>query len=154
MPTITIPGLGAFEYRDEDVLTLPEGLPSFEALRFFLLAQLAEFAPFLFLVSLERPSVRFICVPICLLDPGYRFELLPGEGAPPSIEPGEYSAASPDHILLAILTLPEQGPPTANLIAPVLIVSRRRIGVQVILAGTSYSHVTPLRQPSAGEARC
>ncbi|MGD0579649.1 MAG: flagellar assembly protein FliW [Bryobacteraceae bacterium] len=154
MPTLATPGLGPFEYRDEDVLTFPEGLPSFETLRFFLVAQSAEFAPFVFLVSLERPSVRFVCAPVVLLDPDYSFELLPGEGQPSGLEPGQYSASSATHLLLAILTLPEHGPPTANLVAPVLIHPQRRLGVQVILAGSSYSHVTPLTSLSAGEAPC
>ena len=154
MPTLSSPGLGAFEYRDEDVLTFPEGLPCFESLRSFLVAQMAEFVPFVFLVSLERPSVRFVCAPVFLLDPAYHIELLPGEGAPSGLEPGEYSAASGEHLLLAIVTLPEQGPPTANLVAPVLIHPRRRLGGQVILAGTSYSHTTPLTPFPAGESRC
>lgn len=154
MPTLTTPGLGQFEYRDADVFTFPEGLPSFETLRFFVLAQTPEFAPFVFLVSLERPAVRFVCAPVVLLDRNYRFELLPGELIPDGLEPGQYSAASGPHILLAILTLPEHGPPTANLVAPVLIHPARRLGVQVILGGSAYSHVTPLTPLSAGGAPC
>lgn len=154
MPTITTPGLGPFEYRDEDVVTFPEGLPAFEKLRFFVLAQALEFAPFVFLVSLDRPSVRFVCAPVGLLAPDYRFELLPGESIPAGLEPGQYAADSGTHLLLAILTLPEHGPPTANLLAPVLIHTARRLGVQVILAGSAYSHVTPLPLLAAGGAPC
>jgi flagellar assembly factor FliW len=154
MPTITTPGLGLFEYRDEDVLTFPEGLPAFEKLRFFVLAQAFEFAPFVFLVSLERPSVRFVCAPIVLLAPDYCFELLPGESIPAGLDPGHYAAASGSHLLLAILTLPEHAPPTANLVAPVLIHTARRLGVQVILAGSAFSHVTPIHLLAAGGAPC
>jgi len=154
MPTLTTPGLGPFEYRDEDVFTFPEGLPSFETLRFFVLGQTPEFAPFVFLVSLERPSVRFVCVPVVLLDRNYRFELLPGELIPDGLEPGQYSAASGPHMLLAILTLPEHGPPTANLVAPILINPARRLGVQVILGGSAYSHVTPLLPLPDGGSPC
>jgi flagellar assembly factor FliW len=154
MPTITTPGLGPFAYRDEDVLTFPEGLPAFETLRIFVLAQALEFAPFVFLVSLERPSVRFVCAPLVLLAPDYSFELLPGESIPAGLEPGHYAAASGSHLLLAILTLPEHAPPTANLVAPVLIHTARRLGVQVILAGSAYSHITPIHLLAAGGAPC
>jgi flagellar assembly factor FliW len=154
MPTLACPDLGRFDYRDEEVLDFPEGLPAFETLKRFLLAQKDEFAPFVFLVSVDSPAVRFICVPVGRLAPDYRFELAAGEGVAMGLEDGIYSAVSGDPLLLAIVTLPHAAPATANLASPVVIDLKRRSGVQVILAGSLYSHVTPLRPLAAEEASC
>jgi flagellar assembly factor FliW len=154
MPTLACPDLGRFDFRDEEVLDFPAGIPAFETLKRFLLAQKNEFAPFVFLISVDSPAIRFICVPICLLDPDYRFELAAGDETAAGLEAGLYSAASANPLLLAIVTLPNSAPATANLASPVVVDAKRRSGVQVILPGALYSHVTPLRPLAAVEESC
>jgi flagellar assembly factor FliW len=154
MPTLVCPDLGRFDYRDEEILDFAEGLPAFETVKRFLLAQKDEFAPFVFLISIDSPAVRFICVPVCWLAPDYRFELAAGDGAAVGLEDGIYSAASADPLLLAIVTLPHSEPATANLASPVVIDRKRRSGVQVILPGSVHSHVTPLRPLAPEETSC
>jgi len=144
MPTLVCPDLGPFEFREEEILDFPQGLPAFETLKRFLLARKDELAPFLFLISADAPAVRFICVPVGRIDPGYRFELMAGEGA----------AVAPDPLLLAIVTLPGTAPATVNLASPVVIDTTRRVGVQVILPSPAYSHVMPLNPHPAREAAC
>lgn len=157
MPTLACPDLGQFDFREEEILDFPEGLPAFEKLKRFLLARRDEFAPFVFLISVDSPAVRFICVPIGLLDPDYRFELAAGaetDDPAAGLETGTYSAASVDPLLLAIVTLPNSAPATANLASPVVVNTTRRSGVQVILPGGTYSHVTPLSPRVVVEASC
>lgn len=154
MPTLVCPDLGRFDFREEEILDFPEGLPAFETLKRFLLAQREEFAPFVFLVSVDAPSVRFICVPVCLLDPDYRFEIAAGDGSAAGLEEGSYSAASENPLLLAIVTLPDSAPATANLASPVIVEKEHGWGMQVILPGTAYSHVAPLRSMASVEESC
>jgi len=154
MPTLVCPDLGPFEFREEEILDFPQGLPAFETLKRFLLARKDELAPFLFLISADAPAVRFICVPVGRIDPGYRFELMAGEGAAVGLADGVYSAAAPDPLLLAIVTLPGTAPATVNLASPVVIDTTRRVGVQVILPSPAYSHVMPLNPHPAREAAC
>ncbi len=154
MPTLACPDLGRFDFREEEILSFPEGLPAFETLKRFLLARREEFAPFVFLVSVDSPAVRFICVPVCLLDPEYKFEIAAGDGTATGLEEGIYSAASANPLLLAIITLPDSAPATANLASPVVVDSDRRWGTQVILTGTAYSHVTPLQPAATLEPSC
>ena len=146
--------LGLLEYQPEDLIVFPQGLPSFESLHEYLLVQQAEFAPFLFLFSADRPAVRFVCLPAYVLDPGYRFEVLPDEDLPATLAPGVYRARSERPMILAIVTLPQDGVPTANLMAPLVIDAERRIGMQLILAGSAYSHITPIGECQPEPAPC
>ena len=154
MPTLVCPDLGELDFRDEEILSFPEGLPAFETLRRFLLVQKAEFTPFVFLVSVDSPTVRFVCIPVGVLDPGYHFEIASGDGAGTGLEDGIYSAAAGNPLLLAIVTLPGFDTATANLASPVVVDADRRLGVQVILPWALYSHVTPLQPRTTVEESC
>jgi flagellar assembly factor FliW len=154
MPTLLCPDLGPFDFAEEDILTFPEGVPAFETLRRFLLVRKDEFAPFVFLVCVDSPATRFICVPIRVLEPDYRFELAPDEGAAAGLEECVCSASADDPLVLAIVTLRPSAPATANLASPVVINFGLRRGVQLILPGTAHSHVTPLRPFAKMEQSC
>ena len=53
---------------------------------------------------------------------------------------------------LTILTIPEQGPTTVNLAAPIVINPARNIGVQAVRSDRRYSHAQLLEQAvSQGE---
>jgi flagellar assembly factor FliW len=154
MPTLICPDLGPFDFVEEDILTFPEGIPAFEGLHRFLLARKDEFAPFTFLVSVDSPATRFICVPIRLLEPDYHFELAANEGTAAGLEAGVYPACVDDPLVLAIVTLRGTAPATANLASPVVINANRQLGAQLILPEMAYSHVTPLRPFANMEKSC
>jgi flagellar assembly factor FliW len=154
MPTLACPDLGQFDFLEEDILSFTEGVPAFEALRRFLLLRKEEYAPFVFLASVDLPAVRFICIPVCLVDPDYRFELAAGEGAAAGLKDGVYSASSGDPLVLAIVTLPNSAPATANLASPVVLNAGLQRGAQLILTGVNHSHATPLRPWMAVEGPC
>ena len=157
MPTLACPDLGQLDFLEEDILNFAEGVPAFESLRRFLLVRKEEFAPFVFLASVDSPAIRFICVPVCLLVPDYQFELAPGEGEVAGLNAGVYLASSDSSgapLVLAIVTLPVSAPATANLASPVVVNAALHLGAQLILPGTEYSHVTPLRPWATVEEPC
>jgi flagellar assembly factor FliW len=154
MSTLACPDLGQFDFLEEDILSFPEGVPAFEALRRFLLLRKEEYAPFVFLASVDLPAVRFICIPVCQVDPDYRLELAAGEGAAAGLKDGVYQASSGDPLVLAIVTLPNSAPATANLASPVVLNAGRHLGAQLILPGSARSYVTPLRPWTAVEEPC
>jgi flagellar assembly factor FliW len=154
MPMLACPDLGPIDFLEKDILDFPEGVPAFETLRRYLLVPKAEFAPFVFLVSVDSPAIRFICVPVCLLDPDYQFELGPDEGATAGLEEGVYLASSSNPLVLAIVTLPNSAPATANLASPVVVNTGLHLGAQLILPGTKHSHVTPLQPLATVEGSC
>ncbi len=76
------------------------------------------------------------------MDPAYRVKVEPLDLETLQVEPSGIGGLT----CLAILTVPEQGPTTANLAAPVLINPARNIAVQAIRSDRDYSHAHPLEQ--------
>lgn len=126
----------------------PAGLPAFEQERRFRLVAQPEYSPLVLLESAARPGLRFVCAPARLLEPGYRPHTSEDDEA--LLECGPEDAAAGRLLCLAIVTFPEAGPPTANLLAPVLLNELTGRGVQSIQCSGEYSHCHPLR----GEAPC
>lgn len=144
MLAIDSPQLGVLEFEESDIVTFPAGLPAFEEQRRFLLLDREGLAPFRFLQSVDRPDLMLVTVPVAAIAPGYRLEALPEDleriGLPPLSQPAEGA----DVECLAVVTLPEEGPATANLIAPILVNWERRLAVQAIQPETGYSYAHPL----------
>jgi len=132
--------LGWLEYSEESVLDFPLGLPAFEEEHRFILIERPESEPIIFLQSLHSDSLCFLSVPVDTLDSSY--QLMLGVEEEQLLGP-----VTPDDLLcLILLTVPDTGPPTANLKAPVIIHRRDRKGVQVIQANSGYSFAQPLTQ--------
>ena len=123
-------------------LEFPHGLPAFETEKRFRLTQSLERAPLLFLESETTPGLSFLLLPLAAIDPGYRLALSADDreliDAP--LAPGN----DPNLVCLAVLTAGEDSPPTANLLAPVVINMATNIAVQAVRADTVYSHRHPI----------
>ncbi len=134
---------GLFEYDPAAAIEFPAGLPGFEARRQFVLIERASIAPILFLQSLDSPDLCFPAAPVRAIDPQYELALtaddlrLLGSGA------------AEDLIALAILSAPNDGPLTANLLAPVVIDPRSRRAVQAVRMDRRYSHRHPIVKETA-----
>jgi flagellar assembly factor FliW len=116
-------------------LEFPLGIPAFEAERRF---RLIERDPLLFLESETNPGLSFLLLPVALIDPDYRLAL-----APEDRETIQASAKSP-LLCLAVITAVEDSPPTANLLAPVVVNLDSRRAVQAVRSDSVYSHKHPL----------
>lgn len=121
----------------------PLGLPAFEEHTRFRLNLSPPHAPLVFLESLLPPHPRFICLPVEEFFPGYAWQLDAEEDA--RLGPGP-------RLCLAILTFPESGAPTANLLAPVVLGLETRRGVQSIQTGGGWAADAPL--PYGEEPQC
>jgi len=125
------------------VLSFPAGLPGFPGCRYF---------------GLERVQGSSLLLLHSLDDAGPRFFVLPLAAADSLIRPADRLAACRlaglchyDTDFLVIVTARRSHADLelfANLRAPVLIDTRRRIGAQVVLADAAY----PLRHPVAAAA--
>ena len=134
---------GEIQVDDRDVIQFPEGLPGFESHRRFALIAPPGSSPLLFLQSLDSPDLCFLTTPIDAVDPDYHLDLTPADRR-------EF-VLSNDLIALAIVTAPESGPATANLLAPIVIDRGKGIGIQAVRMDARYSHQHVL--PEAG-LRC
>ncbi len=112
-------------------LEFPHGLPAFETEKRF---RLRERDPLLFLESETNPELSFLLLPVALIDPEYRLAI--------SAEDREAIGASETSPLLclAVITAAEDSPPTANLLAPVVINLDTGRGVQAVRSDSIYSH--------------
>lgn len=134
-------------------LDFPSGLPGFEQEKRFALIQQDALAPLVLLQSAMTPQVCFLTVPVQSVDPGYRIGITPEDCktvdlgsadqiAPPSLSP---TSLAKDLLCLAILSSTgEDHQITANLLAPVFVNLKTRVGVQAVRSDVQYSHQHPL----------
>lgn len=125
--------LGRIDYSEESIVEFPAGLPAFEQERRFVMVERAETAPVIFLQSLETDSLCFLTLPAQVLRADYRVHI----GVDERQLLGE--TVDQDLLVLALITLPDSGVPSANLMAPLIIHRRTRRACQTIQAGSGYS---------------
>jgi flagellar assembly factor FliW len=151
MPIAQTKFFGSVEYPESDVLEFPAGLPGFAALRRFLMLQPEHTAPVTFLQSLDEGQLCFLTMPVELVDPRYELALAPEDLRMLEVE----DAAGPRLLAHVILTVPAEGPATANLLAPVVVAPQTRRGVQAVRSDFRYAAAVPLPEPAvAGESPC
>ena len=144
MPTIRTNQFGSIEYDDADIFEFPAGLPGFEGDQRFLCIERPALRPVAFLQSVTNPELCFITLPARSVDPGYELTIAPDElqilgVARPEVQSVENSLAC-----LAIVCLNNEGPPTANLLGPVVLSRETRKGIQSVRDDRKYSAVTPV----------
>lgn len=127
MPNITVLKQ-EITYDEADIITFPEGLVGLPRLRRMVLVRRPDLEPFLWLASLDDPSVAFVVVNPRAIFAGYKaseemrhLAALPGDEEP---------------VLLAIVLVAEEwAQSSVNLRAPLLISPRTMTGRQVVLSG-------------------
>src|SRR5258707_7301840 len=112
-------------------LEFPHGLPAFETEKQF---RLIDRDPLLFLESETHPELSFLLLPVALIDPHYQLALSPEDRE--TIGATEGSSL----MCLAVITAAEDSPPTANLLAPVVVNPESGRAVQAVRSDSLYSH--------------
>ncbi len=130
--------------RPEDIFEFPEGLPGFEEHTRFLHYRPPSLSPIEVLLSLTRPNLRFYALPLPWVSPGYTLNLTEEQRTQLALGPTD----SPSDCL-ALLTWPETGEPTVNLLAPVVLHRPSGRGLQAIQFDSNHPTQHPLR-PGAG----
>ena len=121
----------------------PEGLPAFEDEKRFRLSTPASIRPLALLESAATPGLRFVCILVEWLVPGYQLELNDAERVLLAGEDGV--------CCYALITFPNQGAPTANLRSPVVLNPGTRRGIQSIQSESRYGLFVPLRDEAPAE---
>lgn len=109
-------------------ITFVEGIPAFEHLRDFVILSNEDEAPFLWLQSVDDPSLAFITVDPFLVYPDYRPDIPEADIAKLKIQSEE------DVIVLVIVNIKNktQGI-TVNLVSPIIVNWKAQLGAQVLL---------------------
>jgi flagellar assembly factor FliW len=137
-PTMTIESkaLGQVTVTENHIITFPSGLAGFPGERRYALLNGHLKSPFYYLQCVDNPAVAFLVVDPASLVPDYRLKNGPGTLK-------ELEAQSPaDLQVLVTLTIPPGRPQetTANLMSPLLINPKLRLGKQVVIDKPHYSH--------------
>ncbi len=124
----------ALEIPDEAVLQFPQGIIGFEDQTSFALLEDTESAV-RWLQSLDDPVVAFAVLDPFLIEGSYAFDLNPADAKALSLKDVDDIGL---YVILTVRLEPEEQI-TANLLAPIVINTRRRVGRQVVLQDSSYS---------------
>lgn len=144
--------IGEVKYEEKDIITFPNGLPSFENEHTFLLLPLEGTDDSLYcLQSTVTPALAFIVMNPFTLEPGYA----------PHLSAGERKALGVDKdqdlcfYVLCALKRPVSNS-TVNMRCPIALNPDEQIAMQVILDDEQYHMRHPLSQFSQkeGDAPC
>jgi flagellar assembly factor FliW len=115
-------------------IVFPAGLIGCDSWRqFVLLTDDEEDLPVAYLQSVDEPSVRLLVTDPRFITDSYTVELSDEDRAHLELAPTETP------VLYSTLTVHDNGEITANLLGPLVINARTRLGRQVVLSDVTYS---------------
>ena len=127
--------LGEIQVDEQSILYLPDGLLGFEDLKHYILVEVDDFAPFLWLLSVDEPEIGFaIADPQLFYAPVYEVSLSESDKDVLDLQPGDTIS------VFVIVSIADGGRRiTANLKGPVVLNARNRLAKQVVVYSPSYS---------------
>jgi len=126
---------------EDRVIHLPAGLAGFPESRRFVLLERSSEATLRWLQCLDPHGPTFLVVDPFLVDPDYSMEDVRKALGDLGIEVGPHE---PLAVAAVVAVPPEPEPPTANLLAPIVVQVNTRRGAQVILHDSGYRTREPL----------
>ena len=126
---------GEIEFKETDVIHLPNGLVGFGQYRRYIIIPHSENSPLFWLQSVDDPGLAFVIIDPMFFRPDYQVVLDVSDAQAIGIE--DISKAA----VYAIVVIPSNDPPkmTANLMGPLVINPETRIGKQIIMQDSPYS---------------
>ncbi len=142
MPEYESAKLGAISYRDDQVISFPEGILGFSDLHEYVLVEHQQ-GVFVWLQSLEEPSLAFLAVDPWMFFPDYSPEI-------PDQDVEALELKEPyNFTILCIVTVPsDPREMTVNLKGPVVINMNTRQARQVVLDNPEYTTRHPVFEPT------
>jgi flagellar assembly factor FliW len=134
MPKFTTVRFGEFEYRDEDVIRMADGLVGMPNLRNWIILEMGDEVPMKWLQSLDRGDFGFPVSQPYLFHDDYEIKL----GANVLAQLG---AQSQDELATLIITTVHSGGEkiTGNLLAPLVVNTETRRGCQLTMDDERFS---------------
>lgn len=133
--------LGEVEIEEKDIITFVDGIPGLEEYKKYVILPIDTETPFAFLQSIEEKEIGFVVAYPFVFKNDYSFEISQEDKLQLQIEKEE------DVITFSIITLKDTfKESTINLLAPVVINMKKKIGKQIVLHD---QNLYPLRYPIA-----
>lgn len=140
MPDIDTRHFGVVRCHEGAELFFPGGLPAFETAQRFVLIEQPATSPIAFLQSVDSKDLCFPTLPILAVDPTYELAISREDLLELALDDNRQPDIGLEVLCLAIVSVPENCPATANLLAPVVVNLENRRGVQAIRLDTRYKH--------------
>lgn len=118
---------------EHQIITFPEGLIGFSGFKRYLIIERQKDGPFQWLQSMDNPELAFLVTDPLLFYPGYKVELKGKENAILKL-----ARAKEGKVLVLVVIPQDSSQIRANLLAPLVINTSRRLGKQVILEESGY----------------
>ena len=128
-------------WTEDQVIRFLGGIPGFEAARKFIILSVPQYEPFHWMECVDGVPVRFAIINPLAFRPGYQ----------PKIRKTDLDSLNirdPKELLLYVIVTLKQplSESTANLMGPLFINIRERVGKQILIENDAYS----LREPILG----
>jgi flagellar assembly factor FliW len=136
---------GILSCREDEVFEFSRGLPAFEDQKRFVLIELPENAPLVFLQSLTQATLCFLAFPILVADRDYQLAVPAEDLAALDLDTGRQPELGREVLVLALVSLHDPFSATANLMAPLVLNLKTRRGLQAIRPDRLYSHQHPIQ---------
>jgi flagellar assembly factor FliW len=124
---------GEIDINEEGIVIFENGLPGFEDLKQFVFIQENAEQPFAYMQSVEDGEVSFIIVNPFIFFPDYEFDITDADQAELQVESEEDV-----HMWVVMSVIDTLENATLNLLAPLIINFKARLGKQIILHNSSY----------------
>jgi flagellar assembly factor FliW len=144
VPLLATKYFGSVSVEAADLYSFPLGIPGFENEKTFVLMQVPGRRPLLLLQSTTKEHVCFPALPILSVDPKYELSVSYEDLQTLELETNHQPVIGQEVMVLALLSMPEENPVTANLMAPVVIHLAKGLGLQAIRCDFHYSHQSPV----------
>jgi flagellar assembly factor FliW len=148
MPSVDTKYFGILAYREEAVFEFPQGLPAFKEENRFVLIEMPENAPLVFLQSLRQPELCFLAFPILVADREYGLAVGREDLEALDLDGGRQPNLGSEVLVLALVSLHFGFSATANLMAPIVLNLKTLRGLQAIRQDNLYSHQHPIQSYS------
>ena len=148
MPELRTKHFGTVTCDDSELFQFPLGLPAFEEEKSFAPLDLPGTEPLLFLQSAARPDLCFLCFPVLVVEPEYELSVTREHLQVLGLRSDRQPEIDRDVLVLALLAVKEHEPPSANLMAPIVVNLRNRRAVQAVRGDTRYPYQYGIRNLS------
>ena len=126
---------GKMDIEEDRIIRFPNGLIAFHNIKnYFIIEREDKKFPVCYLQAIDEPDLAFVIINPFLINPDYDFDIPPGDVEELGIE------KESDVAVFSILVVPEDVTKmTANLLAPLVINAKKKIGKQIVLQDRRYS---------------
>lgn len=128
---------GVIKVQEDQIIWIPSGMIGFPDDKRFVLLEHKKGSPFLWLQSLDHPSLAFVLIDPVFFKPDYEIRINPEDTAELELN---HTPNGIQTLVVVNISNASSMKIYANLLAPLVINTKKKLAKQVILYESPYSH--------------